>query len=51
MTAPDDDLRARAEEHVRELPAEDALGGPDPAGGVDDDPQVLDEAAREEPQS
>jgi hypothetical protein len=49
MTTPDDDdLRERAREHVQQLPAETALGNPDPAGGVDDDPKVLDEAAREE---
>jgi hypothetical protein len=49
MTTPDDDdLRERAREHVEQLPAETALGNPDPAGGVNDDPKVLDEAAREE---
>jgi hypothetical protein len=48
MTESDDDLRARAKEHVQQLPAETALGNADPAGGVDDDPKVLDEAAREE---
>ena len=51
MTNPDnDDLRERARQHVEQLPAETALGNPDPAGGVDDDPKVLDEAAEEEPQ-
>jgi hypothetical protein len=48
MTESDDDLRARAKQHVQQLPAETALGNADPAGGVDDDPKVLDEAAREE---
>jgi hypothetical protein len=33
---------------VQQLPAETALGNADPAGGVDDDPQVLDQAARED---
>ncbi|MGY5884259.1 hypothetical protein [Modestobacter lacusdianchii] len=47
MTEPDD-LEARARQHVEQLPAETALGNADPAGGVDDDPQVLDQAAREE---
>jgi hypothetical protein len=46
---PDDDLRARPEAHVEQLPAETALGNADPAGDVDDHPEVLDEAAREEP--
>jgi hypothetical protein len=50
MTSPDDDLKARAKQHVQQLPAETALGNPDPAGGVDDDPKILDEAAEEEPQ-
>jgi hypothetical protein len=48
MTSPDDDLRERAREHVQQLPAETALGNADPAGGVDEDPKILDEAAREE---
>ena len=48
MTSPDDDLRERARRHVQQLPAETALGNADPAGGVDDDPKILDEAAREE---
>ena len=48
MTSSDDDLRARAKQHIQQLPAETALGNADPAGGVDDDPQVLDQAAREE---
>jgi hypothetical protein len=51
MTSPDDDLKARAKEHVQQLPAETALGNADPAGGVDDDPKILDQAAEEEPQS
>jgi hypothetical protein len=49
MTTPDnDDLRERARQHVQQLPAETALGNADPAGGVDDDPKILDQAAREE---
>ena len=48
MTEPDDDLRERARQHVQQLPAETALGNADPAGGVDEDPKILDEAAREE---
>jgi hypothetical protein len=48
MTEPDDDLKSRAKEHVQQLPAETALGNADPAGGVDEDPKILDEAAREE---
>jgi hypothetical protein len=47
-SSPEDDLRQRAKEHVEQLPAETALGNADPAGGVDDDPEVLDQAAREE---
>jgi hypothetical protein len=51
MTTPDDDnLRERAREHVQQLPAETALGNADPAGGVTDDPKILDEAAEEEQQ-
>ncbi len=46
MTTPDrDDLEARAKDYVEHLPAETALGNPDPAGGVDTDPTVLDEGA------
>ena len=48
MTEHDDDLKARAQQHVQQLPAETALGNADPAGGVLDDPKILDEAAREE---
>ena len=48
MTQPDDDLRDRARQHVEQLPAETALGDTDPAGGVDDDPTIYDQAAREE---
>ena len=43
-----DELRDRARAHVQQLPAETALGNPDPAGGVDEDPKILDQAAREE---
>ena len=48
MTEPGDDLRERAKQHVQQLPAETALGNADPAGGSTDDPQLYDEAAREE---
>jgi hypothetical protein len=48
VSEPTDDLRERAREHIEQLPAETALGNADPAGGVQDDPQVLDQAAREE---
>jgi hypothetical protein len=48
VSDPTDDLRERAREHIEQLPAETALGNADPAGGVQDDPQVLDQAAREE---
>ena len=48
MSEPPDDLRGRARQHVEQLPAETALGNADPAGGVQDDPQVLDQAGREE---
>jgi hypothetical protein len=49
MTTPDDDdLRERARVRAEQLPAETALGNADPAGGVRDDPKILDEAAREE---
>jgi hypothetical protein len=52
VTSPnDDDLRERARAHVQQLPAETALGNPDPAGGVNDDPKILDQAAEEESQS
>jgi hypothetical protein len=50
MTNPDDDLRERAKRHIEQLPAETALGNADPAGGVDDDPKILDQAAEEENQ-
>jgi hypothetical protein len=48
VSEPTDDLCERAREHIEQLPAETALGNADPAGGVQDDPQVLDQAAREE---
>jgi hypothetical protein len=48
VSEPTDDLRERAREHIEQLPAETALGNADPAGGVQDDPQVLDQAAGEE---
>ena len=50
MTRPDDELRERARKHVEEMPAETALGNPDPAGGSTDDPKVIDEAARQKDQ-
>ena len=48
MTTPDDEKRERARRHIEHLPAETALGNADPAGGSTDDPQLYDEAAREE---
>ena len=48
MTGPDDDPRERARQYVEQLPAETALGNADRAGGVDEDPTILDEAARKE---
>ena len=46
MTSPnDDDLRERAREHVEQMPAETALGNPDPAGGSQDDAKLYDEEA------
>jgi len=49
MTTPDnDDLRERAREHVEQMPAETALGNPDPAGGSTEDPKAYEEAAEEE---
>jgi hypothetical protein len=48
MTSPDDDLRDRARERMEQMPAETALGNPDPAGGSSADPKAIDEAAREE---
>ena len=50
MTSPDDELRERTRKHVEDMPAETALGNPDPAGGSTDDPKVIDEAAREKNQ-
>ena len=48
MSEPTDDLRERARQHVQQMPAETALGNPDPAGGSTEDPKIMDEAAREE---
>ena len=49
MTTPEnDDLRERAREHVQQMPAETALGNPDPAGGSTEDPKTMDRAAEEE---
>jgi hypothetical protein len=46
MTTPDrDDLEARAKDYVEHLPAETALGNPDPAGGVATDPKAFEEEA------
>jgi hypothetical protein len=45
MTTPDrDDLETRAKEYVEKLPAETALGNPDPAGGSEEDPKAFDES-------
>jgi hypothetical protein len=49
MTTPDRpdskaDLEARAKEYVEDLPAETALGNPDPEGGSDADPKKFDES-------
>ena len=47
MTTPDrDDLEARAKDYVEQLPAETALGNPDPEGGSDADPKTYDETGR-----
>jgi hypothetical protein len=44
MTSPDnDDLETRAKDYVEHLPAETALGNPDPAGGDQSDPKTYDE--------
>ncbi len=49
MTTPDDDdRRERARTHAEQMPAETALGNADPAGGSQNDPQVMEQAAREE---
>ena len=48
MSEPNDDLRERARKHVEAMPAETALGNPDPAGGSTDDPKENEETAREE---
>ena len=47
MADPTGDLRGPARQHVRQLPAVTARGSAGPAGGGDDDPQVLDRAAHE----
>jgi hypothetical protein len=45
MTTPDrDDLEARAKDYVEHLPAETALGNPDPEGGDQSDPKAYDES-------
>jgi hypothetical protein len=48
MSEPNDDLRERARKHVEQMPAETALGNPDPAGGSTEDPKSYEETAREE---
>ncbi len=48
MSEPTDELRERARQHIQQMPAETALGNADPAGGSTDDPQIMNEAAREE---
>jgi hypothetical protein len=46
MTTPDrDDLEKRAKDYVEHLPAETALGNPDPEGGDQSDPKTFDETA------
>jgi hypothetical protein len=45
MTTPDDDLKARAKDYVEHLPAETALGNPDPEGGDQSDPKTFDETS------
>lgn len=46
MTTPDrDDLETRAKDYVEHLPAETALGNPDPEGGSDADPKTFEETA------
>jgi hypothetical protein len=42
------DLPERARRRAEQLPAETALGNPDPEGGDMDDPKILDQAAVEE---
>ena len=46
MTTPDnEDLKARAKDYVEHLPAETALGNPDPEGGDLSDPKTFDETS------
>src|SRR5215213_11119092 len=46
MTTPDrDDLEARAKDYVEHLPAETALGNPDPEGGDRSDPKTFEETS------
>jgi hypothetical protein len=47
MTNNDDELRRRAHDRMQDMPAETALGNPDPAGGSSEDPKAIDEEARE----
>jgi hypothetical protein len=47
MTTPDrDDLETRAKDYVEQLPAETALGNPDPEGGTDADPKTFEETSK-----
>ena len=39
MTSSDDDLKARAKQHIQQLPAETALGNADPTAGGEGDPK------------
>jgi selenocysteine lyase/cysteine desulfurase len=50
MTDHEEELRQRAHERMKDMPAETALGNPDPAGGSTEDPKVIDEEAREKRQ-
>ena len=46
MTTPEhDDLEARAKDYVEHLPAETALGNPDPEGGDRSDPKTFEETS------
>jgi hypothetical protein len=46
MTTPEnEDLRNRAKDYVEHLPAETALGNPDPEGGDRSDPKTFDETS------
>ena len=46
MTTPEnDDLKARAKDYIEHLPAETALGNPDPEGGDRSDPKTFEETS------